>query len=120
MGIYLNVTGKAENAQAKDKDGNIWIGTANKGLSKVSPGKFRMNRLSVSVNAICEDLNGLVWIGTDAGLLCYDNDVQVENPLTEICKGNRVRHIGLTSKGDILVYVDDDALVNNQCMMEIE
>lgn len=91
------------NSIFEDREGNIWIGTANKGLSKVSPGKFRMNRLTVSVNAICEDSKGLIWIGTDDGLICYENDVQIENILTETCKGIRIRHIGLTENGDILV-----------------
>jgi len=91
------------NSIFEDREGNIWIGTANKGLSKVSPGKFRMTRLSIPVNAICEDKNGLIWIGTDDGLLCYENDFPVQNELTKTCEGIRIRHIGLAENGDLLV-----------------
>jgi len=97
------ISSSSINSILEDREGNIWIGTANKGLSKVSPGKFRMTRLSIPVNAICEDLNGNIWIGTDDGLLCYKNDVLVTNSLTEICKGIRIRHVGLANNGDVLV-----------------
>lgn len=87
----------------EDREHNIWVATDNGGIGKISLGKFRMNKLSSSVNAICEDKNNRVWLGTDEGLLCYENDVEIHNELTDFCKNVRIRHIALAENGDILV-----------------
>ena len=87
----------------EDREHNIWVATDNGGIGKISLGKFRMNKLSSSVNAICEDKNNRVWLGTDEGLLCYENDVEIHNELTDFCKNVRIRHIALAKNGDILV-----------------
>lgn len=87
----------------EDREHNIWVATDNGGIGKIGLGKFRMNKLSSSVNAICEDKNNRVWLGTDEGLLCYENDVEIHNELTDFCKNVRIRHIALAKNGDILV-----------------
>ncbi len=87
----------------EDREHNIWVATDNGGIGKISLGKFRMNKLPSSVNAICEDNNNRVWLGTDEGLLCYENDVEIQNELTDFCKNVRIRHIALAKNGDILV-----------------
>ena len=87
----------------EDREHNIWVATDNGGIGKISLGKFRMNKLSSSVNAICEDKNNRVWLGTDEGLLCYENDVEIHNELTDFCRNVRIRHIALAKNGDILV-----------------
>lgn len=87
----------------EDREHNIWVATDNGGIGKISLGKFRMNKLSSSVNAICEDKNNRVWLGTDEGLLCYENDVEIHNELTDFCRNVRIRHIALAENGDILV-----------------
>ena len=87
----------------EDREHNIWVATDNGGIGKISLGKFRMNKLSSSVNAICEDKNNRVWLGTDEGLLCYENDLSVQNELTDFCKNVRIRHVGVAQNGDILV-----------------
>lgn len=87
----------------EDREHNIWVATDNGGIGKISLGKFRMNKLSSSVNAICEDKNNRVWLGTDEGLLCYENDVEIHNELTDFCRNVRIRHIAMAKNGDILV-----------------
>ena len=88
----------------EDREGNMWVTTDSEGLGKISLGKFRMTVLGTGVNAICEDQEGNVWVGTDEGLLCYDDDqIRVENQLTEFCKNTRVRHIALTPDNELLV-----------------
>lgn len=87
----------------EDREGNMWIATDRGGVEKMSPGKFRTYNLSSTVNCIAEDKNGLVWIGTDADLLCYRKFIPVENDLTKLCKGIRIRHIEIANNGDLLV-----------------
>lgn len=87
----------------EDREGNTWIATDNAGIFKINQGKLRMNKLETAVNAICEDKQGLIWIGTDEGLLCYDNGQLIDNELTEYIGEVRVRHLGLTKEGNLLV-----------------
>lgn len=100
-------TGLSDNgitAILEDNEGNIWLGLNRGGLQKLSFGKFRTVPLGVSVNAICEDkARNVTWIGTDTGVLCYKNNEFVENELTQMYKGTRVRHVTRTYDGEILV-----------------
>lgn len=91
----------------EDREGNIWIGSDKSGIGKISPGKFRMNNLHTGVNAICEDLSGGVWIASDNGLLCYKNGGYCENEVTKKTAGIRVRHVGVTKDGKLLVNCYD-------------
>lgn len=86
-----------------DREGNVWIATDRNGVGKLTHGKFRMTKLKTSVNAIAQDWENKIWIGTDDGLLCFDDDVMVENELTEMTKGIRIRHVGIAQNGDVLV-----------------
>ena len=86
-----------------DREGNIWVATDSVGIVKISLGKFRTVNLNTTVNAIAEDKEGKMWIACDDGLRCYENDVPVENELTEFCQGLRIRHVGVTADNEILV-----------------
>lgn len=99
-GTYLT---NSINKIIEDREHNIWVATDSAGIEKISPGKFRTNTLDTAVNAIALGQDNLVWVGTDTGLLCYKDDVQIQNELTEYCKGLRIRHVGSTKNGDILV-----------------
>ncbi len=121
-----------------DREGNVWLATDKSGVGKISPGKFRMNKLPFAVNAICEDKDGKVWLGTDNGVMCYENDSYVSNELTEYTAGIRIRHIELTKNGDLLVncytspaqirygkngiqeWTADDGLSGNKTRVSIE
>ena len=87
----------------EDREGNIWIATDRGGIEKMSMGKFRTINLPTAVNAIAEDHSGLVWVGSDNGLLCFSKFNQIENELTDFCKGLRIRHVEIASNGDVLV-----------------
>ena len=122
----------------RDREGNIWFATDRNGVGKMSHGKFKMNKLGTTVNAIAEDTTGLVWAGTDRGVICYQNDVQTENLLTEFTKGLRIRHVEATEDGGVLVscytkpsqiYYDgksiktwttDDTLAGNKVRVAVE
>ncbi len=103
---YTEAEGLTNNNVKKiieDREGSIWYATDRGGVQKMSPGKFRTVTLSSPVNCISESDEGLVWIGTDNGLLCYEKGVFIENELTKMLKGIRIRHIENTDKGDLLV-----------------
>lgn len=103
---YTEAEGLTNNNVKKiieDREGSIWYATDRGGVQKMSPGKFRTVTLSSPVNCISESDEGLVWIGTDNGLLCYEKGVFIENELTKMLKGIRIRHIENTNKGDLLV-----------------
>lgn len=87
----------------EDREGSIWYATDRGGVQKMSPGKFRTVSLSSPVNCISESDNGLVWLGTDNGLLCYEKGVFIENDLTKMLKGIRIRHLESTNEGGLLV-----------------
>ncbi len=87
----------------EDREGNMWFATDRGGVQKMSPGKFRTVSLPSPVNCIAESEDGIVWVGTDNGLLCYDRNEKIENKLTTMLEGIRIRHIGTTEGGDLLV-----------------
>lgn len=93
----------------EDKEGSIWIALNRGGLQKVSHSKFATVSMDTSVNAICEDTQRhLTWLATDNGVACYKNSLFVENEMTELTKGRRIRHIEKTKDNEILVcsYAD--------------
>ncbi|MCR5402132.1 MAG: hypothetical protein K6E78_11145, partial [Treponema sp.] len=88
----------------QDREGNLWIGFNRGGIEKLSQGKFRTVTMPIAVNAICEDpLRNLTWLGADDGLYCYKDNDFVNNFITEICKGQRVRHVEFTKDKELLV-----------------
>lgn len=88
----------------EDRESNLWFATGRGGVEKLSVGKFRTVNLNTTVNAIAQDTEQFVWLGTDSGLLCVDqNQNLVENDLTRLCKGLRVRHVAVCKNGDILI-----------------
>lgn len=121
-----------------DRENNIWIATDRNGIGKLTHGKFKMNRLGVTVNSLAEDKLGRVWAGTDTGLYCYENEMQVNNELTEYTQGLRVRDVQTTKNGDLLVscytkpgqlrydghsiksWTMDDGLAGNKVRVAIE
>ncbi|MBO5730433.1 MAG: hypothetical protein J6R67_04480 [Treponema sp.] len=98
--VYHN---NSVNKVIQDREGNIWVATDSKGLTKISSGRFSVTNLGIAVNAIAQGQDGLVWVGADNGLLCYQNDTPVENALTKYCQGLRIRHVEIADNGDVMV-----------------
>ena len=121
-----------------DREDNIWFATDKNGIGKLTHGKFKMNRLGVTVNCITEDRTGRLWAGTDHGMICYENDNEVSNLLTEYTKGLRIRDVQPASNGDLLIscytkpgqlrydgkniksWTTDDGLAGNKVRVAIE
>ncbi|MCR5725455.1 MAG: HD domain-containing protein [Treponema sp.] len=94
----------------EDAEGNIWLAMNRGGIEKISHGKFRTVHMDTGVNAICEDpARHVTWLGADDGLYCYRDNGFVENDITRRYKGLRVRHVGVTADGELLVsaYSED-------------
>lgn len=88
----------------EDDEGNIWLGLNRGGLYKMTRGKFLTVKTDSAINAICEDkMRNLVWLGSDMGLLCYKDGAFTTNKLTELTQGVRIRHVGATGDGEIIV-----------------
>jgi len=89
----------------EDREGNIWLATDRGGVEKLSLSKFKTISMPTTVNAIAQSPDGeLVWLGADDGLYCLDQKGALQkNAATDFCRGVRVRHVGFTSAGDLLV-----------------
>lgn len=107
MSYYTQENGLADNninRIMEDREGNVWFATDRGGLEKMSLGRFKTISLPTTVNAIAEDVRtGNVWLGADNGLYCYNKMIRVETPVTKYCSDVRVRHVGFTKDGDLLV-----------------
>ena len=91
----------------EDYQGNIWIASSRYGVMKLSESYFENlfenNDIIGSVtNAICYH-NGLYYCGTDDGLVIIDNfsKTKIENELTELLSGARIRCISKDSKDNL-------------------
>ena len=128
------------NKITRDREGNLWFATDRNGIGKLNHGKFSVTNLGVAANAIVEDDVGRIWIGTDKGVRCYVGEKEVKNALTEYTREYRIRHVGTTFKGEILVscytkpaqllynprtgtiksWTSDDGLAGNKVRLAIE
>ncbi|MCR5763536.1 MAG: hypothetical protein K6G00_09170 [Treponema sp.] len=98
----------------EDREGNFWIGLNRGGLQKLSKGKFRTVHMETSVNCICEDkLRNVTWMGCDDGLRCYKDNQFITNDITAACQNIRVRYVGLTKDGELLIssYSDTPQII---------
>ena len=104
---YDSYSGSPDNGFGKvleDREGNFWIPYNRGGLEKLSQGKFRTIPMETSVNSICEDTEKkIIWLGTDKGIFAYKDNHFIENELTEILSGSRVRNVEITKDGELLV-----------------
>lgn len=92
------------NTIMEDREKNIWMALDRGGIQKLSYGKFQTLNMSTSVNAIAQDsFRDVVWLGCDDGLHCYKNDEFIQNDITRFCNNVRVRHVGVTEDGALLV-----------------
>lgn len=88
----------------EDRERNIWVALDRGGIQKISFGKFQTTRMDSTVNAIAQDkFRNVTWFGCDNGLHCYKDNSFVENEITSLCKNMRIRHVGITSDGSLLI-----------------
>lgn len=102
MGILL--PDDSVNDIMEDRENNIWLALDRGGIQKLSHGRFQTTNTPTTVNAIAQDkLRDVVWFGCDDGLYCYKDNKFITNEITEFCKNARIRHVGVTPEGAVLV-----------------
>lgn len=105
------------NAAEIDYENNIWLATSSYGIIKYTQGCFSTPNEAaelddVTVNTVAVS-GGYSYIGTDTGLIICDTGwKRVENELTEMFEGVRIRHIIADSNGNIWIgsYSENAAL----------
>jgi ligand-binding sensor domain-containing protein len=115
-GLYEEVLGTSSDTiinitcGQQDSRGRLWFGTASQGVYYWQSGKIgKLSDAALSatyVSAVAEDLNGQIWVGTEAGLFCYDSNLERKEitPLREqiralLVDGHGVLWIGTTGRG---------------------
>ena len=88
----------------EDREKNIWVALDRGGIQKISYSKFQTTSMESTVNAIAQDtFRKVIWIACDNGLYCYKDNSFVENEITKFCRNIRIRHVGVTSDGALLL-----------------
>lgn len=103
-----------------DYQGNLWFCSSRLGIMKMCSSAFKelypeAGLESKVVNTITE-WNGCLYFGTDSGLDIVEKETleSVQNELTELCDGNRIRCLLVDSKGLLWIcdYVNGIICVN--------
>lgn len=88
----------------EDHEKNIWLALDRGGIQKLNRGKFQTTNIPTTVNAIAQDsFRNVIWMGCDNGLYCYKNNTFIENEYTRLFSNIRIRHVGVTNDGSILL-----------------
>ena len=98
----------AANNLAFDYQGNVWVASSSYGVIHLISGLYHSPNTAAglsetSVNAV-EVTRDNYYIGTDTGLIMLDsNFAPVENELTEMLYGDRIRNILADSRGNVWI-----------------
>jgi len=89
----------------KDKEGNIWFTSINKGLAKMQPNgtiTWYSSEKYPTISAVHQDRSGRIWVGADRFLLYLNNNKIVEyQQYNKI--GNNIRKIFSDKNGGIYI-----------------
>lgn len=115
------------NAAIIDYEQNVWMASSNYGVLKYSKGCFEpLNEKTaldgVAINAITK-VNKLWYIAHDSGVFILNrNWAHINNELTELLHGVRVRHIMADSKGNLWIanYSKNPLICYNPLTEEIK
>ena len=96
-------------AMSRDRDGNLWVGTAGKGLYRVA-GKEVTNYSSLDgltdgrVSSVFEDREGSVWVGTASGLERFRNTRLLTVTHHEGLPGDAAEGLLVARDGSVYVF----------------
>lgn len=112
-----------------DRDGILWVGSANNGLFYADTRRSHYHRLicqpSPSVRAILKDAQGTLWIAiSDMQLLTLEKDANdasiVGYPMTDSLEGRRIRAFAEDSKQRIWMGTHDGLFVKETQATEFQ
>ena len=86
------------NNAMKDYEGNLWLASASYGVIKYSPGCFQSPNQTAGLDGLAFNTITMdeqhYYLGMDSGLMIYDHNWNpIENDLTRLLQGIRIRHI---------------------------
>ncbi len=106
---YAGIEGLTSlNCAAIDYEGNIWLASTSNGVIKMTESCFEnYNQASAlidtSINAVLLS-GGMYYIATDTELIICSSDWgKLENELTGLLRGVRIKHLALDSEGNIWI-----------------
>ncbi len=147
--VFYKINGMSSNTimsqMCEDSEGNLWFASSRKGVIKLTKNKFlhiayEADLIDQTVNATAI-YDGCLYIATDNGLTVMDGDgARVDNDLTEMMKGIRIRSLMRDSVGrlwistykeyglvcydakteDCVSYTSADGLAHDQVRMACE
>ncbi len=105
------------NSGCVDGEGNVWLASSSYGIIKYTRGCFdspnkKAGLDGVPLNAVTKQ-GGFYFLGTDGGILAFDSDWNpVENAITSLYSGVRVRSLAADSKGNVwaATYANTDSV----------
>lgn len=82
----------------EDHEGNIWLGTRSGGAYALIPSPFTnynedTGLTNLTINTVAEGSDKTYWIGADDGLYGLRSGEFIENELTELLSGVRIKHV---------------------------
>ena len=110
-GVFFPVDGLIMTSRIEcmyeDYEGSYWIGSSRSGLLQLTRGKFTnvsfISRLPNYVVNTTMVWGGDLYIGTDAGLIVLQNHVPIENELTKMLAGIRIRSMTVDSRDQLWI-----------------
>lgn len=94
----------------EDREGNLWLGTENSGLYRLTPRLVRMVDRSAglpdaAVRAVCPRAAGGIWVGTDRGVVAWLPNGRPEGTLasSHLVSGMAVRALAEGRDGDLWI-----------------
>lgn len=98
----------AVNTVVFDYEGNVWLASSKYGIIHLVNGIYYngneragLSETSINTVAVCNDT---YYLGTDTGLLILDSDFRpLENELTALLEGIRIRNIMCDSEGNVWI-----------------
>ena len=108
----------AVNSGCVDYEGNVWLASTSSGILKYTRGYFSSPNKDaglddVAINAIVRNQD-ISYLGTNTGLLIFDENWKaVENELTELLAGARIRSLLVDRQGRVWVasYVNQAPVI---------
>jgi ligand-binding sensor domain-containing protein/serine phosphatase RsbU (regulator of sigma subunit) len=109
VATHTQINGLAGNdisALFTDEGGDLWIGSRNKGLTRLHAGAFTIIDVigSITPTCIAEDKNGRIWVGTESkGALLIDGDSVRQFTTAEGLLANLVSMIACDALNNIYI-----------------